>query len=207
MKIKILGIDPSFCNFGLVLAETDTDNLDNFRILQMHIAQTEEEKVEKIKYVNRGGKRQLARVKERPKTVRKNADDLRRARILHEALEKYSKEADIAIAEVPVGSQDARAMASYGVCIGVLASCKIPLIQVTPTDVKLAGTGIATATKHEMIESAVKAHPYAQWLTHEVKSKAKRGESEIRFKAINEHLADATFAIKAGLPKVASFLN
>ncbi|MEZ6841385.1 hypothetical protein ABVN80_15055 [Acinetobacter baumannii] len=96
------------------------------------------------------------------------------------------------ICEVPVGSQSARAMASYGICIGVLSSCPLPLIQVTPTEVKLAGTGIKTATKGEMIEAAMNAHPEAKWPMRKIKGVLEPLSS-------NEHLADATFAIKAGL--------
>jgi polyribonucleotide nucleotidyltransferase len=46
--------------------------------------------------------------------------------------------------------------------------------------------------KDEMIEAAVKAHPYAKWMTRKVKG-------EIAMLASNEHLADATGAIAAGI--------
>jgi hypothetical protein len=83
-------------------------------------------------------------------------------------------------------------MASYGVCVGVLAACPIPLIQVTPSEVKLAGTGFKTATKDEMVEAAMNKFPTANWLL------TKRGGQMVPVSA-NEHLADAVFAIEAGL--------
>jgi Holliday junction resolvasome RuvABC endonuclease subunit len=126
------------------------------------------------------------------KTVRKNSDDLRRAKLLHDGFVELCQGASMAFVEVPVGSQSARAMASYGICIGVLSACPIPMIQLTPTEVKLAMTGEKTATKDEMIEAAVNAHPYAKWMTRKVKG-------EITLLAANDHLADATGAITAGV--------
>lgn len=172
MLINILGIDPSLRNFGLVNAVLDTETM-KFQIKKMNLVKSED-----------SAKAQ--------KTVRKNSDDLRRSKLLYEGLQDACKEATFACVEIPVGSQTSRAMASYGICIGVLASCPIPLIQVTPTEVKLAGTMNKTATKAEMIAAAVAAHPEAQWLTRKLKG-------NIELVADNEHLADATFAIEAGL--------
>ena len=172
MKINVVGIDPALRNFGIVHAEL---NLDEFgvRVLDMHLVQSED-----------NAKQQ--------KTVRKNSDDLRRAKLLHTGFMGACKGSAFAFVEVPVGSQSARAMASYGICVGVLAACPIPMIQVTPTEVKLAGTKIKSATKDEMIAAAVKAHPEAKWLTRQLK-----GERVLLND--NEHLADALWAIYAGI--------
>lgn len=170
--IKVLGVDPALRNFGLVNAEIDLDN-QKVTVTKVHLAKSENG----IKNV---------------KKVRKNSDDLERARVLHEALQEAASGASFCFVEVPVGSQSARAMASYGICIGVLSSCPIPMIQVTPTEVKMAGCGVKTATKDEMIEAAMALHPEAQWLTRKLKGVV----SPI---ADNEHLADATFAIHAGM--------
>ena len=176
MKVKAIGIDPSLQNFGLVIAEIDTSTEEyTFKIQDMLLAKSNEDKKTK-------------------KTVRKNSDDLRRAKILFDGMNTMIKKhkAAFAFVEVPHGSQSARAMASYGICIGLLASCPIPMIQLTPTEVKLAGTNVKTATKQEMIEAAVKEHPEAQWLTY-------KRNGELQLSDSNEHLADATFAIKAGM--------
>ncbi|MFK6443190.1 hypothetical protein Q4133_12780 [Acinetobacter baumannii] len=176
MKIKAIGIDPSLRNFGLVVAEIDISNDDYpFEIKDMMLAQTESSK-------------------ETKKTVRKNSDDLRRAKILHGGMMHMINKHKVTFAfvEIPTGSQTARAMSSYGICIGILSACPVPMIQLTPFEVKLAGTGIKTATKHEMIEAAFTEHPEAKWLMH-------KRNGEMVLKESNEHLADATFAIKAGI--------
>lgn len=172
MKMNIVGCDPSLRNFGIVNAILDTDTLE-FDVTSMKLVESEDNA-------------------KKAKTVRKNSDDLRRARLLHEGFQLACQGASFAFVEVPVGSQSARAMASYGMCIGVLASCPISMIQVTPTEVKLAMTGIKTATKDEMIEAAVAKHPEAKWLT-------RKSKGELTLLAANEHLADATGAIVAGI--------
>jgi len=175
--IKIIGCDPSLRNFGIVKADLDLDTL-TFKVTSMELVKSE------------------ATDAKTAKVVRKNSDDLNRATLLHDGFVAACDGASFAFAEVPVGSQSARAMASYGINIGVLAACPIPMIQVTPTEVKLAGTRIKTATKHEMIEAAMKAHPEALWLLYKQNGKTyKKGD----VKDENEHLADAIFAIKAGL--------
>ena len=174
-RIPIVGVDPSLRNFGIVRAMLDLYDL-TFEVQDLILVQPKEG--------------------DNKKSVRKNSDDLRRAMALHEGFAQACKGAQICFAEVPVGSQSARAMASYGMCLGVLAACSIPLIQVTPTEVKLAGTGEATATKEEMIEAAVAEHPLAPWRRQERNGqKFKKGD----LKADNEHLADALYAIKAGV--------
>lgn len=172
--VRVVGLDPSLRNLGIVIAEVNLDDPDYaFRIVDMKLVQPKDEA-------------------KKAKTVRKNSDDLRRAKELHKALQDACKDAQFAFVEVPVGSQSARAMASYGICIGVLASCPLPMIQLTPTEVKVAGTGIKTATKEEMIEAMASEHPEAKWLTRKV-----NGVQTLT--STNEHLADATAAIKAGL--------
>lgn len=126
------------------------------------------------------------------KQVRKNSDDLERARKLQKAMQSFFNDCAFVCVEIPVGSQSARAMASYGMCIGVVASLNRPLIQVTPSEVKVAATGKKTATKDEMIKWATGLYPYVPWLT-------KKAKGTISFVNANEHLADATAAIHAGV--------
>jgi Holliday junction resolvasome RuvABC endonuclease subunit len=170
--MKIVSVDPSLRNFGIVVADLDIDTM-KFKIADMRLVESEDNA-------------------KKAKTVRKNSDDLRRAKLLHDGFVEACKGANMAFVEVPVGSQSARAMASYGICIGVLAACPIPMIQLTPTEVKLAMTGEKTATKDEMIQAAVKAHPYARWMTRKVRG-------ELTLLSSNEHLADAVGAIAAGI--------
>jgi Holliday junction resolvasome RuvABC endonuclease subunit len=170
MKIKILGIDPSMNNLGLANATLDLDTL-SIHIDNLSLPQT---------------------TSENGKTVRKNSDDIRRARILYEGMVSACEGVSFAIAEVPVGSQSSRAMASYGICCGILAACPIPLIQVTPMEVKLAAIGEKNAAKDEMIEWAMKKYPYANW-------SMRKSKGVMVPKNENEHLADAIAAIHAGI--------
>lgn len=173
-KLQIASIDPSLKNFGLTRGYIDIDD-ENFPyyIEEMRLQSSESDK-------------------KNAKVVRKNSDDLIRARQLHRGMMDMIKDASIVFVEVPVGSQSARAMASYGICIGLLASINKPIIQVTPTEVKLAATGSKTASKQEMIAWATQAYPDAGWLT------VKRdGKPVITDK--NEHLADAVAAVHAGI--------
>ena len=170
-NLKILGIDPALRNFGYAIASVSVDTGEILSIDDLVLIKTEDD----------AGKK-----------VRRNSDDLRRAKIHVDALKRLCKGVDFAMAEVPVGSQSARAMASYGVCIGVLAACEVPLIQVTPTENKVCATGKKTATKEEMIEWAHGKFPDAPWLM-------RKSKGQMVMKNENEHLADAVGAVYAGL--------
>lgn len=165
-KIRIIGIDPSLRNTGIAKGWLD------LKTLQWEVEEVELAKTEKGK----------------SKTVRKSSDDFDRARILVEAVKEAEKGAEIAFVEMPIGSQSSDAMKSYGVCIAVIASLDIPVIQVTPTQVKVHATGDRNATKEEMIAWAHTKFPTINWLTRGTK-----------LTLANEHLADAVAAINAGM--------
>jgi Holliday junction resolvasome RuvABC endonuclease subunit len=125
------------------------------------------------------------------KQVRKNSSDLHLAAQLAEGVIPLVQKAKVIFVEIPVGSQSARAMAAYGVCIGLLGAIRslgIPLIEVTATEVKVALNGNPNATKRQMIQSAFDAYPQANFPVH-------RGK--IADKA--EHMADAIGSIHAGV--------
>lgn len=171
--VRILGIDPSLRNTGLAIAEYNltTGKLD---VTYITIAKTEKSKDGKI--------------------VRKSSDDLARAKLLLNGIQKICAEYNptFAVAEVPVGSQSARPAFSNGVCCGVLAGVPVPLIEVSPTEVKLASVGIKTASKDQMIQWAVAKWPGAQWHTRKFKG-------AVELLNDNEHMADACAAIEAGI--------
>ncbi|WP_152881158.1 hypothetical protein [Duganella sp. FT27W] len=177
MKMKICGMDPSLQNFGIAFATLDLDTL-TFVVDRFELAKTAPEKDKKVR-----------------KVVRKNSEDLERAKILHGAAMGAVKGIWLAFVEVPVGSQSSRAMASYGVCIGVLAAVgqAVPMVQVTPTEVKLAGAGVKTATKEEMIEAMMAKYPNAPWPMQ------KKAGVMVPIASVCEHLADAVAAIEAGM--------
>jgi Holliday junction resolvasome RuvABC endonuclease subunit len=174
--IKILGIDPSQKNLGLVKAAF-TPQGGKLAIIDMKLISTE-----------KGSD---------TKQVRKSSDNLRRAQEQATVLREWEKWADIVMSEIPHGSQSASAMFSYGVCIGLLAWVSRPLIQISATETKKAAVGRSTATKREMIEWAEGLYPSAPWLRV-------RGNANGHIIDDNEHLADAIGVIHAGL-KTAEF--
>lgn len=169
MKIPVLGMDPSLRNWGLAEA-----------ILDLDTGVLSTPKISLISPQDLKGKQ-----------VRQNSKDLHTARQLAEGAIKACRNARVVFVEVPVGSQSARAMASYGVCVGVLGGILAEgqqLIEVTPTEVKYCFTQDKTASKELMIQTAIEFYPDANWPRH-------RGA--IAAKA--EHMADAIAAIHAGV--------
>lgn len=172
--LKVLGCDPSLRNWGLVSC---TINLDTHELTDLDLTL--------VQPTLPTGKR-----------VRQNSLDLESAKQLYAATRGLVKDVRAVFVEVPVGSQSARAMASYGICVGVLGSLRasgIPFFEVTPTEVKLASTGNKTATKEEMIQWAIEKYPKANWPSYSQKGTKKITETKA------EHLADAIGSIHAGL--------
>lgn len=176
MKIPVLGMDPSLRNWGLAASQLDleTGYLDTPRLSL-------------ISPKDQSGKQ-----------VRKNSQDLHLAEQLANGVFEEARKAKVVFVEVPVGSQSARAMASYGVCVGILGALRargVPLVEVTPIEVKRAFVGSDTATKTEMIDKACLLYPDANFPTRKGKVIAK-----------TEHLADAIASIHAGV-KTPMFQN
>lgn len=172
--IKVVGQDPSLRNWGLAVGHLDLE--------------TKKLHVEYLDLTNP--------VLPTGKQVRQNSLDLESALQLYKGASDAAIGAHAVFVEVPVGSQSARAMASYGICVGVLGALRangIPFFEVTPTEVKLASVGNKTATKQEMIKWAMAAHPEANWPTYKQNGKAMVSEAKA------EHMADAIAAIYAGL--------
>lgn len=166
--IKVAGLDPSLSNLGICYADLVYENgVWRPVITELILQQTKPGKI---------------------KQVRKNSDDVERARELVHAIRGVEEVASIVFAEVPFGSQSARAMASYGVSVALMAMIDRPLVQVDPNSVKMVATGTNTATKNQMIDAAMSEAPTAPWLL-------RSGRPVLK----NEHLADAYFTIKAGL--------
>lgn len=124
--------------------------------------------------------------------VRKNSDDLNRAIGHAKAIREFTEDCDMIFIELPVGSQSARAMASYGVSVGLIASLyDLPYILVLPTEVKLV-TGNKLASKRDMIEWAADEFPDLDWIMG-------RGKTANKLVDKNEHVADSAAAVVAGI--------
>lgn len=168
MKIPIVGMDPSLTHWGIaegILCLT-TGILDS---LELKLIEPKEM---------------------RGKQVRVNSQDMYKAEQLAELAIASANKAKVVFIECPVGSQSARAMASYGICVGILGSIRaagVPLIEVTATEVKLALTGNKNATKQDMIARAIDLYPETEFPNQKGRTTAKA-----------EHVADAIGAIHAG---------
>ncbi len=172
--LRVLGFDPSLNNWGIAAGLLD---LDTRGITINYLAVTKP-------------------VLPKGKQVRQNSKDLEAAHQLAEKALATIPDAQAIFVEVPVGSQSARAMASYGICIGILGALRaqgIPFFEVTPTEVKLAAVGDKKATKRQMIDWAVAEHPSAPWPYY------KKNGQQLITESSAEHMADACAAIKAGI--------
>lgn len=173
MIIRIAGIDTSMSNVGLAFGTYDTDHM-SYIVDQVHLIHTGPSK---------------------DKKVRKSAQDYERCRSLYSGLRSHlgSWRPSICFAEMPTGSQSANGMKSYGISLMLLGTIGVPVVQVSPQEVKVASVDSKTASKRTMIEWAVRKFPNAHgWLKRTVK-----GQEEFLNK--NEHMADAIGSIEAGM--------
>lgn len=183
MKLRVSGIDPSLRNTGLCKG--------HFDVLTGKLVITHLKLIETVKASG--------------KQVRVNSDDLRCGNEIIRGMHEWIADSHVVFGEIPSGGQSAAAAKGLGIATGILASIagigefKGQLIQVMPTEVKLAAVGSKHAAKEEMIEWAVEQWPDAGWLTRKVKG-------EITHLAKNEHLADACGAVNAGI-KTDQFRN
>jgi Holliday junction resolvasome RuvABC endonuclease subunit len=172
--IQVVGFDPSLRNWGVakgvILMDQGVLRLDEVAVIQPILPTG--------------------------KQVRQNSSDLESAYQLAMGALEHAKGAQAIFVEVPVGSQSARAMASYGICVGVLGALRatgIPFFEVTPAEVKIAACKNSQATKKDMIAWAMSQHPEANWPMYKQNGELLLSEAKA------EHMADATGAIYAGV--------
>lgn len=174
ISIEALGVDAAFANMGLVRATIVVMSPDNIavRVHDMRLVSTTAD--------------------ENKKVVRKSSSDLRRAQELSQALSAACKHVQYVFAEIPSGAQSAAAARALGIAVGVLAGAPVPLIEVSPGEVKAAvSDGMKqrkAPSKAEVIAWAHQRWPDAPWLQD------KKG----KLLNANEHLADALAVIMAG---------
>lgn len=169
MIIKVVGFDPSLTHWGVAEAELD---LVSGMLTVPRLQVIEPEKITK-------------------KQVRQNSIDLNVASQLAKVVCDVVKHAKVVFVECPVGSQSARAMASYGICVGILGTLLAngtQLIEVTANEVKCALTDKKDASKREMIDAAISLYPEANFPVY-------RGKLTLAA----EHVADAIGTIHAGV--------
>jgi hypothetical protein len=175
-KINVVGFDPSQSNFGIVEATIDLDTLE-VEVQNLRVIVTKSEA---------------------SKGIIKVSDNLRRAKEIQPEMQLACEGKAFAIVEIPlmITSMNPKiaSLANYnsGMMIGLISGIPIPIIQVFPKEVKMAGPGIKDACKEEMIEWAMAKHPDASWAMRKLRGKMVPT-------AVNEHSADALAAIYAGI--------
>jgi len=169
-KIPVAGLDGSLRNFGIVKGHYDTDN-QTFIVTAMHLVQTE---------------------KSKNKQVRASSDNLARAQQIATNLQDLLRDTAVVFLEVPSGGQSYAAVLGFGITIGLYASLTVPVVEVSPSETKLAAVGTKTASKQEMIEWATEQFPDADWRKRKLKG-------EMVLTNDNEHLADSVAIIHAGI--------
>lgn len=169
-KILIAGLDGALVNFGVACMWLD---------LETNLLECSD-----LKMIHTEGSKH--------KQVRASSENLRRAQEIHESMIEAIAGASVAFAEIPSGGQSAKAVMAFGIVTGLYASLPIPLIEVAPSETKLATVGTRTASKEEMVEWAFETYPNAPWKT-------------IRRKGVivptkdNHNLADACAVVHAGI--------
>jgi hypothetical protein len=120
-KIKVVAFDPSISNFAIAKLEIDTTTL-GVTVNDLILARTEPDS---------------------RKTTLKTSDDLRRAKEVQQAMVKGCEGAAFAFSEIPWShaTMYQAAILNTGMVVGILSSCPLPIIQVTPQQVKLAAVG------------------------------------------------------------------
>lgn len=171
MQIKFAGLDASMSNLGIALGTYCLGA--GYSIDRVELVQTFPSK---------------------DKKVRKSSQDYERCRQMYTKMAGYLNDwmPQIVFAEMPTGSQSANGMKSYGISLMLLGTIGVPVIQVSPQEVKIAAVDSRNASKDTMIKWAVHQWPNVQWLRRTVK-----GESTLLNK--NEHMADACAAVEAGM--------
>lgn len=174
-KMIVAGLDPAMNNTGVAIGSIDLETAD-WSLTDLMLIQPP--KLDKAS----------------AKVVRVSSNDLARARHTHEQVVHMLKQhgVQMVFAEVPTGCQSARGSLGNGTAIMLLASLPVTMIEVTPTQVKLA-VGDKYAAKEKMIEWATTRWPDLPWL----RKKSKAGVGSLI--GDNEHLADACGAVAAGL--------
>lgn len=172
-KIRFAALDGSLRNFGI--AKLDFDIFakpdEALSVVNLRLVETE---------------------KSKNKQVRSSSDNLFRAQMIGNAIREELSDCAMVFAEVPSGGQDYNSVLGFGIVIGIYAGITVPVIEVSPSETKMAAVGTRTASKEEMIEWAVEKFPAAPWLT------VKRKGVIVPTKK-NEHLADAVAVAHAGI--------
>lgn len=134
--------------------------------------------------------------KDSKKARLKSSRDIMTVEELLEGIIPLVEDADVIVAETPIGGRDSAAALSYSICISIIATLNVAytkVFEVTPGEVKL--NVCKDASKAEMIQWATNMHPEAPW-----KYKTQKGRKSI-VSGFAEHVSDAIGALYAAANK------
>lgn len=187
--VRVLGLDPSLTATGWVVCDVDisTSRPKIVDIIELGLSETAPSKLK--------GKDK----------VRVSSDNVARARTQRECMQSAVTihGAQIACSEVPSGAQSAKAALAFGIVIGLLAALPVPMVEVTPLQVKEAATGDKYADKPEIMQWALEmtlAHGgFDNWSFSK-----KANEFEVEHEGMflikkMEHQADAVAVVQAAI--------
>lgn len=184
--VRVVGFDASLTNTGWAVVDVDVSGCPKIvDIVEMGLSETSPAP--------------------KKSKVRVSSDNVARAckqrACMVSVIETHT--ADLACAEIPSGAQSAKAALAFGIVIGLLASLPIPMVEVTPTQVKIAACNDKTADKEDIMRWALgmtqKLGGLAFW-----KTAKKPNEFEIELDGQflikkMEHQADAVAVVEAAL--------
>lgn len=168
-KNNILAVDPSLCNFGMVVFKP---NKIKPEILEISLITTERN----TKYI-------------------KSEDAMIRVKKIYKKMKELILKYNVVslVYEMPTGSQSASSALSAGLVKGALASIiqEYGLIDnyVMPIAIKKVITGSGSASKKSMMEAIAKIYPKS--ITQFKSNRTKHTIIEERVKKSYEHIADA----------------
>lgn len=171
-------MDPSMRNWGVAIFHMDLDTYEYY--------------VSDLQVVHSN--------KDQKKAKKKSSRDIMTVEELLEGILPHLEDADIILAEIPIGGRDSAAALSYSICISILAAINISfskVFEVTPHEVKL--NVVKNATKAQMIDWAVRMHPEAPWKYRTVKG------NQVIVSGFAEHVADAIGVLYAASKKKTFF--
>lgn len=178
-NIKIVAMDPSMRNWGIAIIRMDLDNYEYY--------------VEDLQVIQSN--------KDPKKANKKSSRDIMTVEELISGLFPILEDADVILAEIPIGGRDSSAALSYSICISILAVINkqfSKVFEVTPHEVKL--NVVKNATKAQMIEWATRMHPEAPWKYRTLKG------NQVIISGFAEHVSDAIGVLYAASKKK-SFFN
>jgi Holliday junction resolvasome RuvABC endonuclease subunit len=134
--INLLGIDPSLTNTGMAVISVDCSTAQIVAVKHIALVETAPSKI---------------------KSVRESSDALERARKIRAGVLATIAQHQIklAVSEVPSGAQSASACYAFGIVVGLLAALPVPLIEVSPGEVKMAVGGKKSVDKEDIVRWAL----------------------------------------------------